>query len=252
MGKSLKRWQGRYPIHSYEIAPNGLVRMQSLCRFLQDAAGSHARELGVSVDQLLPKGLTWMLSRLRVKMQQLPAWGEILHIESWPADLQRLYAIRDFQISGTNEQKIGVATSAWLLIDISRKRPMRLPEDIRRFHPGEPVRALEMDMQKIPPVEKVDDEKSFHVRFSDLDLNRHVNYISYIEWALETVPEAWWQKRYLIDLELEYLAESIFGDTVVAQMQLPKADSGIMLHRLFRSGDDRELIRARTVWRGKQ
>lgn len=248
MSRSLILWEGRYLIHSYEIAPDGQVRLQSICKFLQDAAGSHARELGVSVDQLLPKGMTWVLSRLRVKMRQFPAWGETIHIETWPADVQRLHAIRDFQISDANMQKIGAATSAWLLIDISRKRPVRLPENIRQFHPGEPVRALEMDMQKIAAVENADDEKRFRVRFSDLDLNWHVNYVSYIEWALETVPEMFWQKSRIAELEIEYLAESVFGDTVVAQIQLPKAVAGEMRHRLFRSDDKRELVRARSVW----
>jgi len=106
-------------------------------------------------------------------------------------------------------------------------------------------------LQKILLPEKGDDEKRFQVRFRDLDLNRHANNVSYIEWTLETVPEMLWQKSRIAELEIEYLAESVLGDTVVAQAQLPKAAGGEMRHRLFRSGDKRELVRARSLWRGK-
>lgn len=92
------KWTGDYQVHSYEIGPDGHVRIQKVCNYLQDAAGCHARELGVSVDQLLPKGLTWVLSKLRLHMVRLPKWGEVIRIMTWPADVQRLFAIRDFRL----------------------------------------------------------------------------------------------------------------------------------------------------------
>jgi acyl-ACP thioesterase len=248
MSRKPEFWKGRYPVHSYEIGPDGFVRMPSMCNFLQDAAGRHARELGVSVDQLLLRGMTWMLSRLRVKVQRLPQWGDTVDIETWPADVQRLFAIRDFQLSDQSGKKIGVATSAWLLIDTGRKRPVRIPEDIRQFHPTEPVRALEMDGQKIASITRVDVAKQFDVRLCDLDLNRHVNNVSYIEWALETVPENFQESHQIRELEVEFLAEGVYGDSVCADVQLSSVKRGDFVHHLRRVGDERELVRARSVW----
>ena len=37
------------------------------------------------------------------------------------------------------------------------------------------------------PIESVDCEKTFHVRYDDLDINNHVNNTVYITWALEAL-----------------------------------------------------------------
>lgn len=242
------KWTGDYQVHSYEIGPDGHVRIQKVCNYLQDAAGCHARELGVSVDQLLPKGLTWVLSKLRLHMVRLPKWGEVIRIMTWPADVQRLFAIRDFRLFDENERDIGQATTSWLLLDVARKRPVRLPAEILKFHPDMPQRVLTTIQKPIPAVERIDLEKIFQVRYSDLDLNRHVNNVSYLEWALETIPEKLDHDAWIYEFEIEFLAETVLGDEVIAQTQWVEQKSGEVLHRLQRRQDQCELVRARSCW----
>lgn len=236
-----------FKIRSYEIDPRGVATFQSVCNFLQEAAGTHARELGVSVEQLLDIGLTWVLSRLRVEIDAYPALTEMVVIETWPAEINKLYAIRDFRLRTAGEAQIGAATSAWLLIDMERKRPARLPEHIRKFHPDEPVRALALGFEPLAKVDQPEFEKSFAVRMSDLDLNNHVNNTCYIEWALESLPRAFQMAHQITAFEIQFLAEGVYGDTVMAQAQ--QADSPqTYVHGLFRASDGRELARAVSTW----
>lgn len=41
---------------------------------------------------------------------------------------------------------------------------------------------------KLSKCSKVDSEKRFSVRYSDIDLNLHVGNVTYLEWILETIP----------------------------------------------------------------
>lgn len=234
-------------VHSYEIDPTNRVTVPVICNFLQDAAGQHARELGVSVDQLLPHNLTWVLAQLRVRLHEFPTWGDTIRIETWPAEVSRLHAYRDFRLF-LAEREIGVAATAWLLIDFEKKRPARMPDFIRAMHPGEPVRVFADGFSTLVAPQPGGPMRHFPVRFSDLDLNWHANNVSFIEWVAESLAEEFWRTHRLQELEIHYRQESRFGETVVSQVMADSTDGRVWLHQLRRQSDEVELARARTVW----
>ncbi|RMD95020.1 MAG: acyl-ACP thioesterase, partial [Calditrichaeota bacterium] len=87
--------------------------------------------------------------------------------------------------------------------------------------------------------------------YKDLDLNRHANNVSYISWIEESLPMEFLQTHLPVELEIEFRAESVFGDRIVCQGQMAAAGEGNpqFLHLLLRQDDARELARARTSWR---
>lgn len=234
-----------FRIRSYEMDARGRVSIQSICNYLQEMAGLHAAELGVSVTDLLEKKMTWVLSRLHVKIERFPSWGEILSIDTWPSGAEGLYAIRDFAIMDSKANAIGHATSSWMIIDLVKKKPIEMPDFIYDLRMIDKRRAIDDPFKKLPKVSNIDFEKQFNVRRSDLDINQHVNNVNYIEWAVESVPEEIYSQKSLAELEINFRAESKYGDRVIAQSQLQE---DICLHKLSRSSDDRELAVVRTKW----
>ena len=120
-----------------------------------------------------------------------------------------------------------------------------MPEFIHKLRMVNKKRALDDPFKKLPKLSKIDFEKQFKVRRSDLDINQHVNNVNYIEWAVESVPEEIYNQKTLTGLEINFRAESKYGDRVIAQSNV---QDGICLHKLSRSGDDRELAIVRTIW----
>jgi acyl-ACP thioesterase len=97
------------------------------------------------------------------------------------------------------------------------------------------------------PIER---ELEFTVRRSDLDLADHVNNTSYVEWAIEAVPDEVWGVADLAELEIHFLSECHHGQTVASRSQIIKRKHQTEVrHQLRRSDDDVEVARARTVWR---
>ncbi len=249
-----------YPVRSYEIDGSGRLTPASLCNYLQESAGLHARALGVSVEQLLKVGMTWFLWRLHLQVARFPTWAETIEVETWPAEMGRPYAVRDFRIR-VGGAEIGVATSAWLLMDVATKRPIRrVPEHIRAFHPDPPRRALSDSFHRLPGCEAGDSSCDLKVRRTDLDLNGHLNHVAAISALLEAVPGAssdgassggvssggvsFGDVR-LASLEVEYRGEGHHGDRLTSRCEAVGDD---LQHALFRD-DGRELARARSRWR---
>jgi len=239
-----------FTIRAYEIDPKGKASIQTICNYLQEIAGNHARKLGVSVEILLKKNLTWVLSRLHVQIIKYPFWLETIKIKTWPSGVEGLFAIRDFLIFNQKDEIIGKATTSWMLMDIVRKKPIPMPDFVTNIRIPQTTRAIDDNFEKLPRLSKKNMERYFNVRLSDLDINQHVNNVSYIEWAVETIPMEILNKQSLCELEVSFRAESHYGNKVVSfSQQIAENNTNIFLHRLFRESDSKELAVAKTCWR---
>ncbi len=237
-------------IHTYEIDAEGRVHVLSLLNFLQDAAAGHAARLGFSVPDLVKRGLTWVLSRYRVSVERYPRFFEEVAVATWPSGLERSFALRDFEISDDRGILLR-ATSSWMLLDLETKRPVRADEHL----PAAMVldrRAVADAFPPIPQLGAAEREARFRVARRDLDMNRHVNNVVYIHWALEAVDEAVAAAMRPVDIEISYRAEAFYGDEIVStagSADEEAAGSGeAFLHRITRASDGTELARLRTRW----
>lgn len=243
-------WREQYLVRTYELDLRGSVSVRGVCNYLQDAAGNHAQALGVAVEQLQKHKVTWVLSRLHVQLRAYPRWREKILVETWPASVDKLYAVRDFLLLDAAENVIGAATSAWLLIDIEKRRPVRLPSFIGTMHRSARGRVIPDPFEKLPVPADSTAAMRFQVCRADLDLNQHVNNVKYIDWLLEQVPDDVWRHRQLRTLEIDFRSESVLGDHILSQTVEMQGNprEQVFVHRLFRETDRRELVRARTVW----
>lgn len=236
----------RYPVRSYEVDGRGRLTVPALCNYLQESAGLHARQLGVSVEQLRREDMTWFLWRLHLRIDELPSWGESVAVETWPAEMGKPFAIRDFRLRAS-DREIGVATSAWLLMDLVKKRPIRrFPAHIHDLHPDPPQRALPDPFHRLPACEDADAGCAFVLRRGDLDLNLHLNHVAAIAAMLEAVPADTLERHRLIGLEVEFRGEGRYGDALEARC---RHDGSEVRHGLIRKADGKELARARSRWR---
>ena len=207
----------------------------------------HAFKLGVSVPQLLANNHTWVLSRIALKMTVYPQWRDTIQIVTWPSGIQRVFALRDFDIRHHN-QTIGSCVSAWIIIDTAYRKPIRPTSFVDQLNPITGKHVFDHPLGKLPRFRESQFEIRFNVRYSDLDINQHVNNVSYIEWALESIPDIGENHRLLSELEINFLGEALLGDLVIARCQALDDRGFVFAHSIVRQADGRELIRARTTW----
>ncbi len=237
-----------YIIRSYEIDAGGRLSIPSIFNLLQDAASNHAFRLGVSVHQLLEKNYTWVLSRMMLRMETFSAWRDPIRIRTWPSGIQTVFALRDFEIQDTAGRTIGSAVSAWIVIDADKRRPVRPTAFADQINSIEGMHALDHSLSKLPKVEGGDHRSSFFVRYHDLDINQHVNNVSYIEWLLESIPDFGREDLTLRELELNFLGEAFKNDRITALCRKDDPSGNRFSHTIVRKEDQVELVRARTVW----
>ena len=242
-------WREDYRIRSYEVDCRNRLSILSMFSFMQEAASQHAAALGVSIQQLLAENYTWLLSRLKIKIAAYPGWNDQIRINTWPSGTQQLFALRDFKMNGADNQIIAAAISAWLVIDLQKRRPVRIAPFVERLRPIEGSHILNDRLDKLPALSNPVHEKSFVVRYSDLDINQHVNNVRFVEWVVEGVPAAVLNTSIPSELEINFLAEAFHEDRILATCSPQDPDNTIFHHSLTRRQDGRELARAITIWR---
>ena len=241
-------WREDYRIRSYEVDCRNRLSILSMFSFMQEAASRHAAALGVSIQQLLAENYTWLLSRLKIKIAAYPGWNDQIQVNTWPSGTQQLFALRDFKMNGADNQKIAAAVSAWLVIDLQKRRPVRIAPFVERLKPVEGNHVLKDRLDKLPGLSNPLHEKSFVVRYSDLDINQHVNNVSYVEWIIESIPARKRIDAVLTGLEIHYLAEAFYGDIVISRSNLFDGHDDVFLHSVIKEENGQELVRARTTW----
>jgi len=233
-----------FTVRSYDSDPNLFLAPIPLCRRIQEAAGAHADSFGVGVTTLQTRDLTWMLSRFRIRMESYPRFGSELTVQTWPSGIDKLFALRDFIVTDAGGARVASALSAWLIVNLKTRRPARVPTVFNVEYPDIPRAYLET-AEKLQSLEESGRETDFHVRYRDVDANRHVNNVAFIEWVVESVPPEVLMGCRLRELDIDYVSEAHFPQTVKARCA--EGENGVYRHGLY-GEDGREIGRARTAW----
>ncbi|HLE60096.1 MAG TPA: acyl-ACP thioesterase domain-containing protein [Thermoanaerobaculaceae bacterium] len=249
MDQAPPEWTESFRVRAYEVDVSGRASVATVCNWLQETAGNHVTALGWAVDDLAPRGLTWVLSRLHLRLHRLPGWRDDVRIVTWHAGVLRLYGVREFRLTEAQGRELGTATSAWLLIDLESRRPTRPLEALPVLDHRAAARILVDPFDKIPGPAGAERETVLVARLADLDMNRHANNVSVIGWALDALPDEVVLGSSPAELEIEFRAEAVRGDHIIVQVQRISGEPATFLHRLLRESDGREIARARTLWR---
>jgi acyl-ACP thioesterase len=242
-------WTEEVRISSYHVTPGGTASVLALADYFQEAAGRHADALGVSMQDLLAANRAWVLAHFRLEIDRLPDWNEEITIETWPSGLERLFATREVVFRDEEGAALAEGTSAWLVIDTERRRPVRPPSALYDIEAPDRPAPLDTDLDDLPTPDRIDCERAFTVRYHDLDLNRHVNNVRYLEWALETLPRSVLDERRCAGLALQFEAEATLGDPIRASAQILENGTALAVrHRLDHAEDNCTLAIATTTW----
>ncbi len=199
----------------FHVDFTGRLTMGVLGNHLLNCAGFHATERGFGIATLNESNYTWVLSRLAIELEEMPLQYESFSVQTWIENVYRLFTDRNFAILNKDGKPIGYARSIWAMISMDTRKPA----DLLSLHNGGIVDYI---CQKECPIEKPGRIKvnqkelagEVVTKYSDIDINGHVNSIRYIEHILDLFPLEIFREKRIRRFEMAYNAESYYGDTL--------------------------------------
>ena len=234
-----------WAVRTYECGPDGRATMASVCNWLQEAASLNAESLAFSKSDFDAAGenISWVLTRLKVRIARFPKWEEKVSILTFPRGGRRIVAYRDFVLTGADGAELGRATSEWMLIDLASRKIVAIPDGVfaaantvrEPVFGEEPFAKLRWDCKAESP-----DALAFRARRGDIDLNGHVNNVHYVEWLMEGRPEA---ADPCHEIDIVFKSETLAGEEV--RVESVETEPGVYFHRVY-APDGRDHVIARS------
>ncbi len=241
----MNKYRGSYTVALYDAGPGGALKIPALFNYFQGATGEHAVSIGFGGEDILRSGFHWVISRYRLTIERLPVVNERFDITTWRSGEKGHFAIREFSVSGSGGGELLCATSSWILLDISKMKPVR-PSEMLPGYPINPERAVDDSFPAIPEVNSPHYQKEFQVRRSDLDMNSHVNNSIYASWLVETGEDMLGGSK-LKDLVINFRREIRYGERVLSVAEKDPSGTKI-IHKLVSKETGSELTRGVTLW----
>jgi acyl-ACP thioesterase len=180
-----------------------------------NVAGVDASNKGFGVEALQNQSFTWVLSRLAVEIMRQPAQHASIDIATWVNEFNRLSSTRNFRVS-EGDELVAAGVSQWCMLNMESRQVVDmslLRDTYERAMVAEPSPIA--SPQRLRPIEPTV-TMSRPVAYSDIDFNRHVNTLRYIELMFDAFPIELIEHNNGMRIDINFIAEARYGETLVA------------------------------------
>lgn len=190
------------------------LRLGALINYLVQSAIESADRLGFGYGGIREQNLFWVLSRLTVELYRPLKWYEMVEVETWPKNVERILYLRDFILRDSDAAVVARATSGWLAVDLETRR-MKKIEGLHAeyFNHLRDKHAIEKSPDKLFPVSE-GEIFDFRSGYYDIDLNGHVTTTRYADWMMDSLSADFHSENYPRKLSLNLMKETMPDETI--------------------------------------
>ncbi|KAH0873104.1 hypothetical protein HID58_070466 [Brassica napus] len=188
--------------------------VQTIANLFQEVGYNQFQSVGFSTDgfattpTMRKLNLIWVTSRMHIEIYRYLAWGDVVGIKTWCQSEGRIGTRREgFLRTLITVKSLAVLLGflliivcflhcKWVMMNQDTRLLQKVSDDVRdeylMFCPKEPRLAFpeEENNKSLKKILKLEDPAKYSIiglkpRRIDLDMNHHVNNVTYIGWLLE-------------------------------------------------------------------
>lgn len=236
----------KFVVDAYLADFRGRATLPMLGGFMLQAATKHAEERGFGYNSMKGMNRAWVLSRMAIEIYEYPKNEAVFEIHTWVADVNKLFTERYFAFFDESGKNFGYAKSIWASIDLETRRPTNVLEleGLSDFITQDVYCPID-GLKKILPIKDESAIGDFDVRYSDIDINKHLNSMKYIEHFVDVFGLEDYEESEICRFEINYIAEAHYGD----QLELVKKQEEQKVSSIEMRKEDRVVSSARVTWK---
>ncbi|MBP3308342.1 MAG: hypothetical protein IJY01_03695 [Clostridia bacterium] len=208
--------------YSYELVTdihdmdfNGVAKTSSVLRYIQTAAQNQLTENGLSYDNLISRGLAFIISRMKLEIYKPIFVYDRLMATSFPCHSKGFIFPRCYTLRRDGEI-IARASSSWALINTETHSLVRTSGFTLPIETSDP---LDMDMMHERFPDGLKTVGTYTVSYQDLDQNRHLNNTKYADMFSNFLPL---DMRRIASIDISYKSEARWKEALTVL----RADAG--------------------------
>lgn len=199
------------------------IRVDHILELFQSVAIKHCKELGMGYYELNEKdNAFWVLSKIKVELcENLPRWGDVINVATYPNEPKFVKFLRNYYIETASGQRPVRAVADWCVLERGTNKIKRASDLL--CYPSSLMHASEVVIEpnyfkfNESLAESAKTVMSKKVMLSDLDSNLHMNNVNYARLVLDAIKPAEYLKKYIAELELQYVSQVYAGDVILVK-----------------------------------
>ena len=179
--------------------------------FLQDISTLHFGIRTAHLSEASLPGL-WVIVEWQVDLFEMPDAVMDLTVKTEPNYFRKFIAYRRYEIDDDKGKQLGQAISKWAYIDPTTRKQINIPKLLND------VFEVEENCEKPGKIEYEEmegatlEEMTRTSVYSDIDVNHHVNNVTYIKWAIDALGSELLDHYQLKTLKVSFRREVFEGD----------------------------------------
>ncbi len=242
-------FEKQFNLRYFEMNKWGEASPLTMATLLEETASDHCNEIGYGLFDLYAQNIGWLLISGFMQIDRYPVFKEVITIRTWLSAFTATRGYRENIILDSDNNMIGKARGLWVFFDTKKRRPLRIFGDILNRWPanGECCATYDIEAPLVHPP-TIQCSKKFNIYQYDLDANNHVNNLRYLQWALETVPDVYFEEKQLSALDARFMKEAYYGQSIES-VTLAESVNDCFHHRIQNATTGGLCAAANTVWR---
>lgn len=220
----------KYQIKHIDTGMDLKMSNRAFLSYLEDIASFHGNTIGASALNIEETRLTWIIMGWHVEIYQRPKFLDEITIRTWSTgSYKKIYSFRDFEVFNSNGDLIAKASSKWILYNIDKQMPIRIPEELaEKFKPENSYVFGKQDVCTLKENQHKGEITYVHnVQKRDIDVNMHVHNVFYLDFANEALPMEVYKNVAFDKFDIIYKKQFVYGEKITCRL-LSENDSSFV------------------------
>lgn len=201
-----------FTIRPFEVDFRNKLTLPLLTNYLLNVAGYHAGARGFGLEDIQKNNHSWVLSRISIEMYNYPYNNDEILIQTWVENVMKMFTLRNFAILDKNGVAMGYVKTVWAMIDTETRKPVLLTDKKLISYICDKECPIERSIKFAQTTSESQLIDSFKVKYSDIDINQHLNSSKYIEYIVDAFSLMDFEKSEISRFEAEFIEECLFDE----------------------------------------
>ena len=173
-----------------KVNSNSFVTNKGMLALLENVACMHSDTAGYGIREIPTTHLSWVQLNWRVQIIRRLKYGEEITIKTWAREATKVSTLRDFEVLDKDNKTVCIATTRWTLTNIDTQSITKITDDvIEKYDPESHTIMPEFEFKKLKEPDTFSNEYVYTTQRRDIDVNKHMHNLNYLDLAYETLPE---------------------------------------------------------------
>lgn len=215
-------YETKHHLSYYECDATGHPSLSMLISMAVQVSEEHGNSLGLDTAAIQSYGGGWVITSYEGSFAvQQPINGEEVILGTRAIANNRFFALREFWIQSADRQVEYVRlTGLFVYMNLQTRHLMSIPQAVIEPYHGPEKKRLPR-LAKARELQDVRCKNDYHVRFFDIDSNRHVNNARYFDWMQDPLGAEFLTRHQLKHMTMRYEKEVRYGQTITSEISSP-------------------------------